>query len=197
GWLFALRPTVSTGDFESWFVGRDGYRPEETRPYPDPAVAVWRSAPEPLRLSHVPEQPWLLVCSLTLLIVGLALAFLSLSRAVFWGTLATIGVAALLVGLFWPGVLGAILYGCQPGALVLLPVLAVQWLMHQRYRRQVVFLPGFTRVKAGSSLNRGSNRPRGEPSTVDASPSSPSGQRPATGADPGSKKPSPDGTATA
>ena len=130
-------------------------------------------------MSHVPEQPWLLVCSLTLLIVGLALAFLSLPRSVFWGTLAALGVGALLAGLFWPGVLGAILYGCQPGALVLVPVLAVQWLMHQRYRRQVVFLPGFTRLKAGSSLVRGgSSRPRGEPSTVDAAPPAPSGQRP-------------------
>jgi hypothetical protein len=190
GWLFALRPTVPTAEFESWFVGRDNSHPEDTRPYPDPAVAVWRSSPEPLRLSHVPEQPWLLVCSLTLLIVGLALAFLSLSRAVFWGTLSILGVAALLVGLFWPGVLGAILYGCQPGVLVLLPVLGVQWLMQRRYRRQVVFLPGFTRLKAGSSLTRGSsNRPRGEPSTVDASP--------APAADPSSKKSSTDGAATA
>jgi hypothetical protein len=175
GWLYALRPTVSTADFESWFAG-SGAVPDAS-PYADPSVAVWRSSPEPLRLNHVPEQPWLLVCSLTLLIVGLSLAFLSLPRAVFWVTLSALGVGALLAGLFWPGVLGAILYGCQPGAMVLLPVLAVQWLVRQRYRRQVVFLPGFTRLKAGSSLVRGSNRPRGEPSTVDATPSS---QRPAT-----------------
>jgi hypothetical protein len=195
GWLLALRPTVSTADFERWFAGSDSVRPEDVKPYADPTVAVWRSSADPLRLSHVPERPWLLVCSLTLLIIGLALAFLSLSRAVFWGTLAATGVAALLAGLFWPGVLSAILYGCEPGALVLLPVLGFQWLLHQRYRRQVVFLPGFTRVKAGSSLVRGSsNRPRGEPSTVDAAPPAPSGQRPA-GAEPGSKKSQADGNA--
>jgi hypothetical protein len=191
GWLMALRPTVSTGDFERWFADSDPVRADEIKPYPDPTVAVWRSSPEPLRLSHVPERPWLLVCSLTLLIVGLALAFLSLPRAVFWGTLAATGVGALLAGLLWPGLLGAILYGCEPGALVLLPVLGFQWVLHQRYRRQVVFLPGFTRIKAGSSLVRGSsNRPRGEPSTVDASPPVPSGQRPA-----GESKPQADGTA--
>lgn len=192
GWLVALHPTVTTADFERWFAGSDA-PPADAAKYPDPAVAAWRSAPEPLRVSHVPQQPWLLVCSLTLLIVGVALAFLSLPRSVFWGTLAVLGVAALLAGLFWPGVLGAVLYGCQPGALVLLPVLGVQWLMHQRYRRQVVFLPGFTRVKAGSSLGRGGSRPRGEPSTVDAAPPAPSGQRPA-GADSGSKKTAADGS---
>jgi len=195
GWLMALRPTVTTGDFERWFAGSEGPRADDSKPYPDPTVAVWRSVPEPLRLSHVPEQPWLLVCSLTLLIVGLALAFVSLPRAVFWGTLAATGVGLLLAGLFWPGVLAAILYGCEPGALVLLPVLAVQWLLQQRYRRQVVFLPGFTRMKAGSSLVRGSsNRPRGEPATVDATPSVASGPRPAS-TDSGSKKPPTDGSA--
>ncbi len=185
GWLFALRPTVSTADFEKWFAEPDAVPPDAVG-FPEPSVAVSRSAPEPLRLSHVPEQPWLLVCSLTLLIVGLALAFVALPRSVFWGTLAALGVGALLAGLFWPGVLGAILYGCQPGALVLLPVLGVQFLLHQRYRRQVVFLPGFTRLKAGSSLVRG-GRPRGEPSTVDAVP-------PAA-AESGSKRPQTDGTA--
>jgi hypothetical protein len=183
GWLFALRPSVTTADFEAWFAGADP-TPADAAKWPEPSVAVWRSSPEPLRLSHVPEQPWLLVCSLTLLIVGLSLAFVSLPRAVFWGTLAALGVGALLAGLFWPGVLGAVLYGCQPGLLVLVPVLAVQWLMQRRYRRRVVFLPGFTRLKGSTLIRGGAARPRGEPSTVDAQPPAP-----------GSQKPQPDGSA--
>ena len=69
----------------------------------------------------------------------------------------------------------AIAYGCQPGAVVMLAVLGLQWLMHRRYRRQIVFLPSFSRSRAGSSLIRKtpSNLPQsGEPSTVDAPPPS-------------------------
>jgi hypothetical protein len=48
-------------------------------------------------------------------------------------------------------------------------MLGVQWLVQERYRRQVVFMPGFTRLQAGSSLSRAPQgaKPR-EPSTVDA-----------------------------
>jgi hypothetical protein len=79
--------------------------------------------------------------------------------------------------LFWPSALGAVIYGCEPGLVVVLLVAAVQWALHQRYRRQLVFMPGFSRRKPGSSLTQprepgrtGSHpptRPR-EPSTVDA-----------------------------
>ena len=42
-------------------------------------------------------------------------------------------------------------------------------MLHQRYKRQLVFMPGFTRVKPGSSLLRGSSVKRNrEPSTIDA-----------------------------
>jgi hypothetical protein len=67
----------------------------------------------------------------------------------------------------------AIAYGCEPGFVVLLAVLGLQWLMHQRYRRQIVFLPSFSRGPAGSSLIRktpSSRPPSGEPSTVDVPP---------------------------
>ena len=40
GWLLALRPTVSTADFERWFAGSDALRPDEMKPYADPTVAV-------------------------------------------------------------------------------------------------------------------------------------------------------------
>ena len=47
--------------------------------------------------------------------------------------------------------------------------LAQQWLLQRRYRRQVVFMPGFSRARPGSSMVRVNNagpRPK-EVSTVD------------------------------
>src|SRR5262249_9076705 len=72
----------------------------------------------------------------------------------FWPMGAMLGLTAAAVGLVWPGLLGAILYGCQPGMVVLLIVLAVQWLVRERYRRRVVFLPGFRRLTTGASMAR-------------------------------------------
>jgi hypothetical protein len=190
--------------FESGFARGERADPEAPGPDDaDPAGLVCsRSGLTPLRLNHFPQQVWLLVCSLVLVAVGLGLYFLSvavarrpaadgapsavqagegrapaprLPRYLFWPLAAGLALALVLASLFWPGVLGPVLYGCEPGAAVLLVVLGVQWALQQRYRRQVVFLPGFARMKPGSSLVRGgsspSGRPRGgEPSTVDAPP---------------------------
>jgi hypothetical protein len=94
----------------------------------------------------------------------------------------TLGLVVVVATLLWPGVLGQVLYGAEPGAAVLLFVLGAQWTLHQRYRRQVVFLPGFKRMKPGSSLGRAGSsstparpaapvqRAGGEPSTVDGPP---------------------------
>jgi hypothetical protein len=67
--------------------------------------------------------------------------------------------------------------------MVLAVVVATQWTLQQRYRRQVILMPGFARLKAGSSLIRNSNnRPR-DPSTIDEPPKRPSAIVP--GAQPG------------
>jgi hypothetical protein len=107
---------------------------------------------------------------LTVVLIGLSLNYLPLARTVFWVVMAVLGLAIVVVGVAWPSVLPAFVYGSQPGLLVLALVLGVQWFLHRRYRRQVVFMPGFTRLKAGSSLVRtgSSHRPRAEPSTIDA-----------------------------
>jgi hypothetical protein len=49
-------------------------------------------------------------------------------------------------------------------------------MLRQRYRRQVIFMPGFTRMKSGSSLLRANSSKRrlGEPSTLDI-PQAPAG----------------------
>ena len=122
---------------------------------------------DPLLLTHVPLQVWLLLCSLTTLVLGLGLTFLKLPRVLFWTVLAVLGLGALVTGLFWSGTLAAVLYGCQPGLVVLVPVLGCHWLLQRHYRRQVVFLPSFSRTKTPSGPSRGSPRPHGDPSTID------------------------------
>ena len=57
----------------------------------------------------------------------------------------------------------AVAFGCEPGAAVLLLVLAFQVLMLERYRRRIVFLPNFRRARSGSSLVRTSRRHTGRP----------------------------------
>jgi hypothetical protein len=135
-----------------------------------------------LTLTHLPQQAWLLACSLGLLVMGLGLFWLAWGRpaggagasrplgsAWLWPLLALAGLAAGVAALMWPTVAAAVAYGCQPGAGVLLLVAVVQWLLHERYRRQVIFLPNFSRGRSGSSLLRaGEARPSGESSTVDA-----------------------------
>lgn len=186
GWLLAPQPAAAGADLQRWLVGgaapEDAGRPPAADLAPDyPSAVSWRTDLEPLALAHVPQQAWLLSCSLVLMAGGLFVYFLRLPRGLLAGLLGLGMAAAAAVGLFWPGVLSVVLYGCEPGLAVLLAFLVVQWLLHRRYRRQVVFMPGFTRLKPGSSLIRGSsNRPRGEPSTVDALP--PAGGPPLPGA---------------
>jgi len=77
----------------------------------------------------------------------------------------------VVVGILWPGLLPSIVYGCEPGAAVLVFLIALQWTLHERYRRKVVFMPGFTRLKPGSSLvHAGSSNRKRELSTVDEPP---------------------------
>jgi hypothetical protein len=187
GWLLAPRPTASAADLERWFLGSDGLRASGFNPEviedaeadtAYPSLTSWRTDLEPLRITHTPQQPWLLACSLSVLAVGLGLYFLPLRRVLFWAVGLSLCLSAAVVGMFWPGILSYVLFGCEPGLIVLVLVILLQWLLYRRYRRQVVFMPGFTRLKAGSSLIRksGSSQQRAEPSTVDALPPASSGQ---------------------
>jgi hypothetical protein len=175
GWLPAPRPALSSKELEQWLGGAE--RPasvEESLP----SLVCWQSAPGPLILVYAPQRLWLLVCSSLVLAVGLGLVLAPVSRRILWACLVVIGAAVAALGVYAPAGLPAIAYGSEPGALVLLLAVAAQWIQHQRYRRQLIFMPGFTRLKAGSSLIRGgSNGPR-DPSTIDGPPKRPSSNWP-------------------
>lgn len=189
GWLPALRLQLTGADLQREF---DRTLPDELRlkekaldseAQTMPALVFWQDHTTPMVLTHAPQQAWLLACSLGVLILGLALYWSARPNVAaggrwavwLWPLLAVLILALAVAVLFWPTTLWAVAYGCEPGLLVLLAVMGLQWLMHERYRRQIVFLPSFSRGKAGSSLVRKnpSRRPQaGEPSTVDAPPPS-------------------------
>ena len=172
GGLWTPHPSVTAADLESWlavspsagaawWTGTDLGQPQ---------LVCWRTALAPLYFLHIPQQAWLLGCSLLFLSIGLGLLFLPLSRALLWTIVTLLVVAVGLVAVWIPSALPALLYGCEPGVTAFLLILGVQWMVQQRYRRQIVFLPGFTRLKSPSGLSRSGNgsRSRGEPSTIDA-----------------------------
>jgi hypothetical protein len=169
GWLLAPRPVLSSAALEDWFQGGSVIPPDAE---PEATLVCRGTALKPLGLLLVPQQQvWLLGCSLALLLVGLVLGVAPLPRGLFWPLLALLGAGLLLTAVLWPVTFRAFVFGCQPGVLVLLVVVLVQFTLHRRYRRQVVFLPGFRRRKSGSSLVRTGSSPRlREPSTVDEPP---------------------------
>ena len=129
----------------------------------------FRRGQEPVPIIHFPRQTWLLLCSGLLLTIGLALHMFPLSRPILWVIMVSLGLGLIAAGFLWPAWVPALLFGIQPGALVLGLILGIHWVLTERYRRQVIFMPGFTRLKPGSSLlqNPPPPRPR-EASTVDA-----------------------------
>jgi hypothetical protein len=168
-------PDLGWADQEGWSFGEDAKTMPPTvegDPVASPSLVGWQTAMGPLRLTHAPQQGWLLACSLVVLALGLIVGLLQRPRVLGWGLALAACLAAASIGLAQPQWLATAMYGCGPGLAVVALVLGLQWLLHQRHRRRVMFLPGFQRAKSGSSLTRGvsSNRPRGEPSTVDAPP---------------------------
>jgi hypothetical protein len=184
GWLPAPRPALSRSDLEQWITGTGMPTPVKDSA---PSLVCWQSAQGSLTLLQVPQRIWLLVCSLTILALGLGLLLAPLSRYLLWSCVVVLSATVVAIGVFSPAALPAIGYGCEPGAFVLLLAVAGQWMLHRRYRRQVILMPGFTRLKSGSSLIRPStsSRPR-DPSTVDEPPKHPSSV--VSGAQPGNSE---------
>jgi hypothetical protein len=176
GWLLGPEPSVTSAELESWLTKQE---PTEA---PTPvSLAFSRIGEDSVQLWHVSRQLWLLLCSGTLLAIGLALYVLPLSRAVLGLLAVGLGSVILVAGLLWPGWAPAVAYGCEPGALVLVVLIGIQWMLQESYRRRLVFMPGFARVKSNSSLIRsGGSGTRREPSTIDAPAPSGSSVTPAS-----------------
>jgi hypothetical protein len=175
GWLFSPRSNLTSADLERWLANGSPSLAAEG-PAVTPTLALWHESPT-VRLTHAPQQAWLLTCSLVLVLLGLLLSRLPFTTATgeaprwAWLLLAVLVVSLVLGVLLWPTLAGQVAYGCQPGAAVLLLMALLQWLLHERYRRQIVFLPSFSRTTPSSLLRKETATPapakaRGEPSEV-------------------------------
>jgi hypothetical protein len=169
GGLLAPRPAVTADDLDHWFLDAAATAQGSATPTSErPSLVCRQPSFQPLAVVYVPEPAWLLVCSLLFVAAGLCAVFAPLPRGVLAVAVLAVGLAVAATSVWWPATLPPVLYGCEPGAVALVLILLVQWTVHQRYRRQVLFLPGFTRVKTGSSIAGSSGRrPHGELSTID------------------------------
>jgi hypothetical protein len=185
GRLFVPR-LGSANDVERWFAGTDNL-PSSEGTDESPDLVVLRSGLEPLTVTHVPWKPWMGICSVTTLLVGVGLYFLARraghgSPGWFWLSLLALSFGLGALWLFRPTALAALAFGSEPGAAILLLVAAFLWLLHERQRRQLVFLPSFRRGSHGSSLVRNGSPSRSTdvpmppvvPSAVPALPREPS-----------------------
>ena len=163
GWLVGPEPSMSSTNLESGFTERDGLEPPMAV-----SLTLTRASQDNVQLWHPARQTWLLLCSGLLLAVGLALYLLPLPRTLLWLAVLGLATGVLAAGLLWPGLIPALVYGCEPGALVLIVLVGIQWMLQKTYRRRLVFMPGFNRRKANSSLIRAANNNRQEAPTIDA-----------------------------
>jgi TM2 domain-containing membrane protein YozV len=199
-WLPSPRVPVTSADLERWFDGGvDAGRADDGEAFV-PSFVCTRNAQASITVVHAPQQLWLLVCSLVLLACGMALFLLArpaANGATSTTTWVGVAVAVLLVlivvvvvGRFLlPTLVSAVFYGCLPGLVVLVFAFAAHLLMQEHHRRQIVFLPSFTRGRGASSIIRAggtgsgsrpqpASDPHGEPSTVDILPPVASSLRP-------------------
>src|SRR5262249_12328546 len=149
GWLLAPHPSATQADLERWLytgVGEPPAPAPDERPF-ESSLVGWRGTLEPLRVAYVPELGWVLGCSLLLLAVALGSLWSWQRPAVRsqgsgvgsqgaadcevgrgrrllpWAVLLLLGAGVAALLLLGPGLVGPVLYGCEPGAVVLLVIL--------------------------------------------------------------------------
>jgi hypothetical protein len=163
-----LTPTARAdgNELERWLTGAKDLELDEPA---EPSVECWRSELEPIQVVHVPRAAWLLTCSVLVLALGLVLAIGPVSRGTMLGAAVILSLLLIGAGLAWPEALPLLLYGCEPGLIVLV-LLALGYGAARLSGRRSRHLPAFSRVPAGSSLVQpgSSHRHRREPTTVDA-----------------------------
>jgi hypothetical protein len=183
GWLPTPEPSVTAADLDGWLTGKEAAHPAGAVTFAFSHVGL-----QPETVYHLPRQWWLLGCSGIFLIVALGTYLAPLPRWVFWLLVGAFSLGVVAFAVLCPAASAPVLFGMQPGVVLLLVFIGVHLLLQEKYRRQLVFLPGFTRAKPNSTIVRSSSaakRPR-EASTVDAPPGAPGSVTKSAGSQAGS-----------
>ena len=162
-WLPAPEPAVTGADLDAWLTGKESAAPAETLTYAFALVSI-----QPETVYHLPRHWALLICSGTFLIVALAGYFSAMPRWAFWLGLVIFALGLVTLALNFPTILPAAIYSLQPGVALFLTIIAIHWLIQERYKRQLVLMPGFTPAQSGSTLQRTKIAKPREASTLDA-----------------------------
>ncbi len=162
GWLLSPEPSVTAAELDAWIGADDAGEGDAV------SLAWWRNTVDPQRVYHFPRQFWLVTCSGVILFVGMLMLLTPMPRFVLGLIVLFLGLGVVALGLFHEYLLPVLFMSCQPGLAVLIVVGAIQWLLHERQRRQLNFMPSFSRVPQGSTLIRGQGKPPRDPSTIDA-----------------------------
>jgi hypothetical protein len=163
-WLPTPESSVTSADCDAWLTLKEATQPPAPVTFSFAHVTM-----QPETVYHLSREGWILVCSGILLVMTLGGFFSPLPRWLFWPLLWCLALALVTFGLLCPATVAPVAFGTLPGVVLFLVFIGGHWVHQHRSRRQLVFLPGYSRAKPGSTMIRANaaKRPR-EASTVDA-----------------------------
>ena len=165
-----LLPARSSSQLEQWLrTGLENSNGESPETASSGTIAR-QARLGPLNLFVIPRMVWYLVCSLIALCAGGILVAARWKRWLFWLILTGMLTACAAAALSWPQGTLTFLTGTPPGLIVLALMLLIGVWQSRRYRRKVVFMPGFTRSKPLSNAGTGSSQRRLQPINADPAP---------------------------
>jgi hypothetical protein len=164
GYLLFPESALTSGDAETWLTGAEPREPEHPV-----SLTFTRPAYEPTQVWHAPRIAWLMACSGAAVFAFLGFFFLAVPHRLYWGAIVLFTLTAVSAAITWPSAVPFVVVGLEPALIVIAVLLAVHWIVHERYRRQVVFIPGFSRTHANSSVVHAGAKPKTRDlSTIDS-----------------------------
>jgi hypothetical protein len=152
-WLFrsgAVVPVAGSSDaaLDRWF--ETGSDPNDQRAGETGQLVVRQATPEPLRVVAVTRSWLLVVCSLSVFLLGLIVS--RLPGMIAGPLVALLGGAAAAAAVLYPQPAAQVAGAAEPGLAALVLVLGGLAVGRWYYHRRVVHLPGFARVRPDRSI---------------------------------------------